>query len=406
LRQELDPVSVGLRAFTDLHKKRVSITTSLTFVELPFPLSFEMLDAISILSISGFRSPNLKRTEYGTTQPPVIISSGDLMLNIAHSRQEFTLTIQHNFPPYSSTTPYGVQLVLPFHYLASIFILDHGFHGRSVRIRLISPSQAFKLDKHAIVPSHKRYMLDEHAQPALLYPLHMNDHFDLLGILQSREFVAHIPPTIKMESLVDWGARLKDAAASIDGTTVQVLFDNMDTGRVSQLQSLPAQLQNIPFTKQSKKSDFVQNANRIRKNGESRHSEGTSAFSTRFSISSDESYGRLTPYTSNGKGRCSESPSPDRYYEGEGLWVLRRRTPNSPGRYYRPKSSSKYYRPSKHGKYSSNSKRNNSSRSLGKGEELTDGSSSLIATEIKVAEMKAEVVALEMKVEEVSVGAS
>ena len=367
-----------------------------------------MSDAISILSISGFRSPNLKRTEYGTIQPPVVISSGDLMLNIAHSCQEFTLTIQHNFLPSSSTTPYGVQLALPFHYLASIFILDHGFHGRSVRIRLISPSQAFKLDKHAIVPSHKRYILDEHAQPALLYPLHMNDHFDLLGILQSREFVAHIPPTIRMESLVDWGARLKDAAASMDGTTVQVLFDNMDTGRVSQLQSLPVQLQTIPFTKESKKSRFLQNANRIRKHGESRHSEGTPACSTRFSISSDESYGRLSPYASNGKRQCSESPSPDRHYEGESLWALRRRvlTPNSSGRYYRPKSSPNYYRPSKRGKYSSNSKMNNSSRSLDKGEELTDGSPNLIATEIKAAEIKAEVIASEIKAEEVSAGAS
>ena len=357
-----------------------------------------MSDAISVLSISGFRSPNLKPTEYGTIRPPVVISSGDFMLNIAHSCREFTLTIQHNFPPFSPTTPYGVQLALPFHYIASIFILDHGFHGRSVRIRLISPSQAFKLDKHAIVPSHKRFMLDEHAQPALLYPLHMNDHFDLLGILQSREFVAQIPPTISMECLVDWAARLKDAAASMDGTVVQVLFDNMDTGRVSQLKSLPAKLQTVDFTGQSNKSDFVQNAIRIRKHGDSRHGEGTSTSSTSFSTSSDESYGRLTPYSSDSKRRRSESPSSDRHYEGEDLWALRQRVlrPNSPGRYYRPKSSSKYYRPSKHGKHLSNSEKGNSSRSKDKGGELTNGSPDCIATEIKV-----EVLTSEIKVEEV-----
>lgn len=384
--------------------KQRSITPSSPSLAIPSSLFVEMSDAISILSISGFRSPNLKLTEYGAIQPPVVISSGDVMLNIARSCQGFTLTVQHNFRPYSPTTPYGVQLVLPFHYLASIFILDHGFHGRSIRIRLISPSRAFKLNKHA---AHKRYMLDEHGQPALLYPLHTNDHFDLLGILQSGEFVAQIPPTTSMESLVDWGARLKDTAASMDGTIVQVLFDNMDTGRVSQLQSLPAQLQPVPFTKQSKNSDFLRKGIRIRNYSGSRHSEGTSGLSTSFSVSSDESYGRLTPYASDGKRQRSESPSSDRHNEGEDLWMLRQRAlrPNSPGRYYRPKSSSKYYCPSKRGKYLRNPGKKNSPRSEDKLEEFADGSPELTATEIKATEMKIEVITSDIK-EEVKVEAS
>ena len=250
-------------------------------------------------------------------------------------------------------------------------------------------------------------MLNEHAQPALLYPLHMNDHFDLLGILQSREFVAQIPSTMSMESLVDWGARLKDAAASLDGTVVQVLFDNMDTGRVSQLQSLPAQLQAVSFTGQSNKSDFLQNATRIRKHGESRYREENLSRSTSLSSCSDESYGRLTPYQPARKRRRSESASSDPH-EDEGLWVLRQRVlrPNSPGRYYRPKSSSKSHRSSKRGKHSSNSEKKDNSHCKDKGEELSNGSPGLTATEIKAAEIKVEVIASEIKVEEVRVEAS
>ena len=248
-------------------------------------------------------------------------------------------------------------------------------------------------------------MLDEHGNPALLYPLHMNDHFDMLGILQSREFVAQIPPTMSMEILVDWAATLKDTAASLDGTVIQVLFDNMDTGRVSQLQSLPAKLQTIPFTEQSNKSDFFRNAIRMRTAGESRHREGTSSSSNSISISSDDSYGRLTPYQSDSKRRRSESPSSDRHPEGEGLETVKQRglRPNSPGRYYRPKSSSNYYRPAKRGKHSRSSEKKNRSPSKDKKDESLQGSSDLITTNIKATETKVEVIAPETKVEKVKV---
>lgn len=196
-------------------------------------------------------------------------------------------------------------------------------------------------------------MLDEHAQPVLLYPWHLNDHFDLLGILQGREFVAQIPPTISMEDLVEWGARLKEASASLDGT-VQVLFDNMDTGRVSQLQSLPAQLQSRPNRTRSRKLGSSLNSSRHSLTRESNRGDKTSATSpsTTRSPSSDDSLERLTPYPHDSKRPRSKSPS-DCHGDDESVWKHRQLLlrPNSPGRYYRPKDSSSaslHYRPRNH----------------------------------------------------------
>lgn len=86
-------------------------------------------------------------------------------------------------------------------------------------------------------------MLDELARPVLFYPWHQNDHFDLLGILQCGEVVGQVSESVTMEDLVDWGARIKEEAAALDGTVVQILFDNIETGRVSQLETIPVQSQ-------------------------------------------------------------------------------------------------------------------------------------------------------------------
>jgi len=362
-----------------------------------------MLDRIPLLTLSGFRSPNVRPTEYGEIQPAVVISSGDLILNMAHSCREFTITIQHPLPPFSPATPFGVQLSLPLNYLASLFILDHGIHGRSIRIRLISPSQAFKLDKYSTVPAHKRFMLDEHEQPVLLYPWNLNDHFDLLGILQGREFVAQIPSTISMERLVDWGARLKDAAASVDGTVVQVLFDNVDTGRVSQLQNLPAQLRNNPFCSQSHKSGSSPHNSRRPENRQLNHRDRTSTTSpsaTRSSCS-DESFGRLTPYHSHSKRPRSDSASSDTHVDEERFWAVRQRLlrPNSPGRYYRPKGSSSTS-PHHDLKDRRGHRRQRSSHDKDKREVSADSNSpDLKAEEIKVEVIKPDMAESEIKVE-------
>jgi hypothetical protein len=295
------------------------------------PNHHSMLDGINLRSLSGFRSPNIMPNEYGIAKPGVIISSGNLALTIGRTSQSFIFTVQHNFPLPHSAIPNGVQLSVPFNYLASLFILDHGIHGRSIRIRLISPSQAFKLDKSAVVPTHKRHMLDEHGQQVLLYHWNQSDHFDLLGILQAREMVAQIGPSVSMEVLVDWGARSKDAAALVDGTEVQVLFENADTGRVSQLQSFPVPSQ-------------VAKAAALRcsiQQGPEFHFRLQSSRGRPYSVGS-EAFGRLTPYSIPSKRHCLESRSrPDRL-EGEDFIEYRRRVlrPGSPGRHYRPPTSS------------------------------------------------------------------
>jgi len=207
-----------------------------------------MLDDVQLVALSGFRSPDLNPTDLGTVHPGVIICAGDVSLTMAHRSKEFSITVHYNFPPFNPTTPYGVALSFPLNHLASIFFLDHGNHGHSVRIRLISPAQAFKLNNYSAVPAHRRYMLDELARPVLSYPWHQNDHFDLLGILQCGEVVGQVSSSITMENLVDWGARLKEAAAALDGTVVQILFDNIETGRVSQLETTAVPQQSIAIS--------------------------------------------------------------------------------------------------------------------------------------------------------------
>lgn len=266
---------------------------------------------------------------------------------MAHASHEFTLIVQHNYPPILPMIPFGVQLVVPLSHLASLFILDHGIYGRSVRVRLISPSKSYKLDRGATVPAHKRYMLDEYQQPVLLYPWHQNDHFDLLGILQVREVVAHVPSSIRMEDLVDWGARLKDAAASMDGTIIQVLFDNVNTGRVSQLQDFPIE------------SDLMHSSRYIsRSHGQlPRHHDYSHSISRTYSgnTTSDESNSGLTFYSPESKEQRSESSFSDNRTDEESYWKYRRRVlrPDSPRRYYRPKGSHKYYTPTQHKKHES-----------------------------------------------------
>jgi hypothetical protein len=270
-------------------------------------------------------------TQYGTVQPPVVITSGFLSLWLGRLAQSFVVTITHSFPPNQLNVPYGVTLEIPLNYLASIFILDHGIHGRSLRIRLISPSQAYKLDRHSTVPAHKRYMIDEAGNMQLLYHWQQNDHFDLLGILQSREFVAQIPGDLSMEALVDWGARLKDAAM-VDGAVVQVLFDNLDTGRVSQLQGMPIMHQ------------FRENSSE--KWGNVALEPYDSSVSRTLSMTTpspvDPSFGRLTPYHE----QRQESPSRPERMDGEELETYRRRIlrPSSPSRYYRPNPKKRRHR--------------------------------------------------------------
>jgi hypothetical protein len=185
-------------------------------------------------------------------------------------------------------------------------------------------------------------MLDAHGQQVLLYHWNQNDHFDLLGILQAREMVAQIDPSVSMEVLVDWGARLKDAAALVDGTEVQVLFENADTGRVSQLQSFP-----VPS--QAAKAAALR---RSIQQGQEFHFRLQSSRGAPYSVGT-ESTGRLTPYSIPSKRQCLKSRSgPDRL-EGEGFIEYRRRVlrPGSPGRHYRPSTScTRRYPPRSHQK--------------------------------------------------------
>src|SRR5579859_2604733 len=307
-----------------------------------------IFDQLSLLSLSGFRSPNLVMTQYGTLQPPVMISAGHVALWIGRTSHEFVMTIQHTYPPWNPAIPHGVRLTVPLNYLASIFILDHGVCGRTMRVRIISPSQAFKLDKNATLPAYKRHMLDERGAPVLLYPWQQNDHFDLLGILQSRECVIHIPRETDMEALVDWGARLKDAAMRLDGTVVQVLFENLDTGRVSQLKGIatpPAQPSRASRTRKRRRfrrSVPLPNDNESSENDDKTassrtlsplHSRDGSQADSRTSID-DDSFGRLTPYNSPEPKR-PRSASSENDDEEEDFWSHRHRVlrPNSPSRY-------------------------------------------------------------------------
>lgn len=307
-----------------------------------------MLETVPLLALSGFCSPNASMTAYGISHPAVIISSGELSISIAYSGKELLVTVQHNIPPFLPTIPCGVQLALPFNYLASLFILDHGRHGRSIRIRLISPNRVFKLAKYATAPAHRRCMLDEHAKPVLLYPWHQNDHFDLLGILQAREVVAQIPSSVSMEKLVDWGAKLKDLAATTDGAELQVLFENMDTGRVSQLQKTPATLQSRPVTENVSKTLTSCQSSLPKNRHEFRHHDSFCAIPHLASQppSSRESYEHLASNSVGTKRvRSGSLSSPDHRCEADKYWKHRNRTPgaNSMERYYRSETKPRHH---------------------------------------------------------------
>ena len=296
----------------------------------------KMMENVPLIALSGFRSPDINPTELGTVQPTVVICAGDINISIAHTSQEFSIAVHHNFPPFNPITPYGVRLCIPLNNLASIFFLDHGNHGRSIRIRLISQAQAFKLDQFATVPGHKRYMLDELARPVLLYPWHQNDHFDLLGILQGREVVAQLSPSISMEYLVDWGARLKEAAATLDGTAVQVLFDNIETGRVSQLETRPLPSQHCISISKSSNKDTIPNSDLQNIYSEPYPHALHKPHNTGKSSNSEDCFGIPTP--PRRRSSVQSASTDHQRLNDEDYWTHRQRVlrPNSPRRYYRP----------------------------------------------------------------------
>jgi hypothetical protein len=299
-------------------------------------LAEEMMDNIRLIALSGFHSPDINPTELGTVHPAVVICAGDVNVTMAHTAQEFNITVHSNFPPFNPTTPYGVRVSIPLNNLASIFFLDHGNNGRSIRIRLISLTQAFKLNQFATIPAHKRHMLDELGRPVLLYPWYQNDHFDLMGILQSREVVGQVSSSISMEELVDWGVRLKEATAALDGTIVQVLFDNIETGRVSQLETIL-----VPGQKCMSISETTyKGATGLRDHGHSetnRHIPHQSHRTTQ-SLYSEASFGIPTPPLSNGQRPSSVHTASTDRLDDEDYWTHRHRVlrPQSPRRYYRP----------------------------------------------------------------------
>jgi hypothetical protein len=184
-------------------------------------------------------------------------------------------------------------------------------------------------------------MIDETGHKQAMYHWQQNDCFDLLGILQSREFVAQIPGDVSMEALVDWGARLKDAAAMVDGKVVQVLFDNLDTGRVSQLQGLPVMQQFASSTSDSSES-------LSRDEDESSISPTGTSTSATNDLDIPSASGRLTPYDCAGKLRQERDESPPLHgrNDGEDFWAYRQRIlrPLSPSRHYRPGEKGKKHR--------------------------------------------------------------
>ena len=298
-------------------------------------------DKLSLLAISGFHTPRNSLIQYDVPQLPVVVRAGDLTLEATQSSENFNLTIQRKIPPLTTSIPHGVLLSIPLYYLTSIFVFSHGVHGHSMRIRLISPTRAFKLG--GCSSAYNRYMLDECGKPSMLYPCHLNDHFDLLGILRGREVVLQISAAMSMEALVDWAARLKDTAAS-KKIPIQVLFDNPETGRVSQLRDLPVRLEPSPEVRQ-------QNRPMSRTSSEtSSHSENTVTQRQPAPMSTKPKRQRFTPYSNGHKGTKNQSDKLDE----DGEWNRRQRLmrPNSPSRYYRPcfrppEDPSRFYRPSK-----------------------------------------------------------
>ena len=137
---------------------------------------------------------------------------------------------------------------------------------------------------------------------------------------------------------MDWGARLKDSAAAVDRTMVQVLFDNVDTGRVSQLQELPVINHSAPSDSTEPWRSIWGNAPRDDDSSSlslSRTLSGTP--SSAVEVSDNDISGRLTPYDHRPIRRLSESVVPDERGDDD-FWKERQRImrPNSPSRHYRP----------------------------------------------------------------------
>ena len=169
-------------------------------------------------------------------------------------------------------------------------------------------------------------MLDEHGTTALQYPWYENDSFDLLGIIEVGEVVAQISSDLSMEELVEWGARLKDSAELGYGTVIQVLFDNIDTGRVSQLQSLYDKSRNPLMTGRDARGHHHYNC----------YGDKYASSKSHDSNPSSDSYGRLTPYADQSHGKPSSSDHEEIAWYEYRRSVLR---PNSPTRYYGPEPS-------------------------------------------------------------------
>jgi hypothetical protein len=297
-------------------------------------------DNLSLLAISGFHSPRSRLSDHLSPQIPVVIRAGDLTLQASHSNDKFNIAIQRKIAPLATNIPHGVLLSIPLYYLTSIFIFDHGLHGHSMRVRLISPNRAFRLSGGATVPAHHRYMLDEFGKPSMLYPCHLNDHFDLLGILQGREVVLQISGGMSMEAVVDWAARLKDTAAS-KMTSLQVLFDNPETGRVSQLKDLPDRLQPSP--------EAIKFAAAITRSPSNSSFPSESRIPTQPAAMAKKRKQEITPPESKSDKRAKTSSNTS---DDDGLWCRRQRLlrPNSPSRHYRPQYTppddpSRFYRP-------------------------------------------------------------
>jgi hypothetical protein len=169
-------------------------------------------------------------------------------------------------------------------------------------------------------------MLDEFGKPSMLYPCNLNDHFDLLGILQGREVVLQISGGMSMEAVVDWAAGLKDTAAS-KMTRLQVLFDNPETGRVSQLKDLPDRLQPSP--------EAIKFAAAIARSPSSAFFLSESRIPTQpATMTRKRKQENAGPDSKSGKHAKTSSNSSD----DDGLWCRRQRwlRPNSPSRHYRP----------------------------------------------------------------------
>jgi len=101
------------------------------------------------------------------------------------------------------------------------------------------------------------------------------------------------------------GARLKHAAAVIDGTIVQVLFENMNGESVSQLHGLPIQLHELSIPQDSRRT--ITAISRSWKHKVIRYEKAlTSSHMRSQSLYSEEAFKHLTP----------RNPGLKRYYSG------------------------------------------------------------------------------------------